>query len=130
MLPHALQFGKDSSLLESRGDVLRLAGLSVVNTQSASQCVCEFASGRFSFVFLCHSLSRNERLYMAKFVHDHCLCTPVILVANSLELDRNMDMVLDNGPEGLVKEVRRMIGNSQQYERTEHPLPARQAFLQ
>lgn len=130
MLPHALQFGRDSSLLESRGDVLRLAGLSVINAQSASQCVCEFASGRFSFVFLCHSLSRNERLYMANFVHDHCLCTPVILVANSLELDRNMDMVLDNGPESLVKEVRKMLGSSRQSERTEHSRPSRHVFLQ
>ncbi len=111
MQPIALQFGKDSSLLESRGAILETTGLTVVNAHSVGQCTRELLSRSFDLIVLCHSASMEEREQISTFVHQRSPSTPVLLISMFHETDQGVDAVVDCEPETLVDAIKTILSH-------------------
>lgn len=109
--PTALQFGKDTSLLESRSAILETTGLAVINVYSVRQCISEILARNFDLIVLCHSVSQEEREQVASFVHTRNPATPVLLISTFYEKDREIDVIVDCEPEHLVKNVKEILSH-------------------
>lgn len=109
--PTALQFGKDTSLLESRSAILETTGLAVINAYSVRQCVSEILGGNFDLIILCHTVSPEERDEVASLVHKLHPATPVLLISTFFEKNREIDVIVDCEPEHLVKNVKEILSH-------------------
>ena len=111
MLPIvALAVGRDAVLLETRGQVLRNAGYTVVSALSVEQALQSFASGDFDIVIVCHSIPVRDRERLTYAIHRHGPNTPVVVVtARVSAIDRFVDAMIENEPEILLQEIPRIL---------------------
>ena len=111
-MPHiiALAVGRDPLLLETRGQVLRNAGYTVVSALSVEQALQSFASGDFDIVILCHSIPMRDRERLTYAIHRHNPNTPVVVVtARFSAMDSFADATIENEPEILLQEIPRIL---------------------
>jgi len=106
----ALAVGRDPVLLETRGQILRNSGYTVVSAFSVEQALQSFASGDFDIVILCHSIPVRDRERLTYAIHRHSPNTPVVVVtARVSAIDRFVDAMIENEPEILLQEIPRIL---------------------
>jgi DNA-binding response OmpR family regulator len=106
----ALAVGRDPVLLETRNQVLRNAGYSVVSALSTEQALQSFASGDFDIVILCHSIPLRDRERLTYAIRRHSPNTPVVVVtARFSEMDSFADAMIENEPEILLQGIPRRV---------------------
>jgi DNA-binding response OmpR family regulator len=106
----ALAVGRDPLLLQTRSQVLRSAGYTVVTALSLDQSLKEFRGGDFDLVILCHSIPQPERELFTNAVHSHSPKTPVIVISATLSsMDRFADAMVENEPAVLLQEIPRVL---------------------
>ena len=111
-MPHivALAVGRDPVLLETRGQVLRNAGYTVVSALSVEQALQSFASGDFDIVIVCHSIPVRDRERLTYAIHRYSPNTPVVVVtARVSAMDSFADATIENEPEILLQEIPRIL---------------------
>jgi len=111
-MPHivALAVGRDPVLLETRGQILRNAGYTVVSALSIEQALESFASGDFDIFILCHSIPMRDRERLSYAIHRHSPNTPVTVVTARVNaMDRFADATIENEPEILLQEIPRIL---------------------
>jgi DNA-binding response OmpR family regulator len=105
----ALAVGPDPLLLETRGQVPRNAGYTVVSALSVEQALQSFVSVDFDIIILCHSIPVRERERLTYAIRRHSPNTRVVVIAGRLSaLDSFSDAALDNDPEILLQEIPRI----------------------
>ena len=82
-MPHAvvLMIGRDRILVETRSQVLRTAGYTVVTAFTQLQAIDELVRGDFDVVMLCHSIPVHGREHLASVLRQHNSHTPIVCVA-------------------------------------------------
>ena len=106
----ALAVGRDPLLLETRNQVLRSAGYTVVPALSVEQALQDFVSGDFDIVILCHSLPVRERERLTYAIRRHSPNTPVVAIASRLSaLDSFADAMVENDPDVLLQELPKLL---------------------
>lgn len=80
-----LNVGRDPSLLDTRGMVLRSAGYLVESSASLADAVRRFTANDFDLVILCHSLREEERLGLMHVIREVGSSIPVISVDSNWE---------------------------------------------
>ena len=101
-----LSVGSDSLLLETRNQVLRSDGHTVVSALSIEQASKEFAARDFDLVVLCHSIREQERERFTKAIHSKTPNTLVVLVPQRLTgKDPFTDATVENDPARLLEEL-------------------------
>ena len=106
----ALTVGRDPLLLETRSQVLRSAGYTVVSELSIEKAFKDFRTGDFDIVILCHSISVRNREALANAIRSHSPNTPVIVVAARLSaIDRFADATIPNDPVILLQEIPKIL---------------------
>jgi DNA-binding response OmpR family regulator len=111
-MPHivALAVGRDPLLLETRSQVLRSAGYTVVSELSLEQSLQHFRNRDFDIVILCHSIPVRDRELLTSALHNHSPRTPVIVVSSrSSALDRFADATVENDPSMLLEDLARLL---------------------
>ena len=111
-MPHivALAVGLDPVLLETRSQVLRNAGYTVVSALSVEQALQSFASRDFDIVIVCHSIPVRDRERLTYAIHRHSPNTPVVVVtARVSAMDSFADATIENEPEILLQEIPRIL---------------------
>ena len=111
-MPHivALAVGLDPVLLETRSQVLRNAGYTVVSALSVEQALQSFASRDFDIVIVCHSIPVRDREWLTYAVHGHSPKTPVIVVTDRVcAMDTFAAAMIENEPEILLQEIPRIL---------------------
>jgi|SRR6185312_9002511 len=111
-MPHilALSVGQDPVLLETRRQILRHAGYTVVSALSVEQALQSFVSGDFDIVVLCHSMPVQDRERLTYSIRRHSPNTPVIVVTAKVgAMDSFADATIENEPEILLQEIPRMV---------------------
>jgi DNA-binding response OmpR family regulator len=111
-MPHivALAVGRDPLLLETRAQVLRSAGYTVVSALSIEQAFQHFVSGDFDIVILCHSIPVQDRERLTSAVHSRSPNTPVVVVAARFSaMDRFADAMVENDPAVLLQEIPKLL---------------------
>jgi DNA-binding response OmpR family regulator len=102
----ALAVGRDPVLLETRNQVLRNAGYSVVSALSTEQALQSFASGDFDIV-ICHSIPLRNRERLTYAIRRHSPNTPVVAVtARFSEMDSFADAMIEANRRYCFKEFR------------------------
>ena len=98
-----LAVGYNPLLLETRSQVLRSAGYTVVSVCSLKEAISRFLQGDFDLVVLCHSIPAHERERLAHIVREHTPRTPVIFVSPGFpQHDPFADVTIENDPNDLV----------------------------
>ena len=72
-MPHTvvLMVGQDRVLTETRSQVLRMAGYTVVPAFTLQQAMDEFVSGDFDLVLICHSIPEDARERLVDVLRKH-----------------------------------------------------------
>lgn len=112
-MPHfvALAVGRDPLLLETRSQVLRSDGYTVVTALSSNEALQQFRSGDFDLVILCHSIPILERERLADAMHAHSPNTPVLMVSRtSNEQQLGGDASVASDPEQLLRDIPSVLG--------------------
>ena len=105
-----LAVGHDSMLLETRSQVLRGAGYTVVSTLSLNKSITYFLEGDFDLILLCHSIPAAGRERLARLMREHAPRTPIVTVVSYLgEKDPFADASIENDPEHLVAALRAFL---------------------
>lgn len=109
----ALQIGKDSNLLKTRGGVVETAGLRVITACGVMQALDRITSTPPDVAILCHTLAHNERAEIAATVHRRNPHALVVLIAQGRfaahSPDEGFDAVLGSDPALLVEGLRRIL---------------------
>jgi DNA-binding response OmpR family regulator len=114
-VPHivVLAVGQDRLLLETRSQVLRSAGYSVVSTLSIDQALKQFRAGDFDIVILCHSISLHDRELLTNAMRAHRAKTPVVVVTSGFNaMDPFADAIVENEPAILLQELPKVLRNN------------------
>src|SRR5690348_3227122 len=112
LMPHTLilMVGRDRILVETRSQVLRAAGYSVVATFTPRQAIDEFVKGDFDLVLLCHSISGDGRERLVKVLREYTSRTPIISVAAfSGQFDGFADGTIESDPSLLLAGLREVL---------------------
>jgi CheY-like chemotaxis protein len=112
-MPHfvALAVGRDPLLLDTRSQVLRSDGYTVVTALSSEQALQQFKSGDFDLVILCHSIPISERERLADAMHRHSPNTPVVLVSRTpAQQATGGDASVASDPEQLLRDIPAILG--------------------
>ena len=111
-----LTVGNDPVLLDTRSQVLRSAGYTVVSARSIKQATVTFVEGDFDLVVLCHSISEEDRQRFAVFIRERTLRTPVVFVASSLgQRDPSADVTIQNDPDDLIAGLRTALTRNREW---------------
>ena len=117
----ALSVGRDPLLLETRSQVLRRAGYSVVSALSIEEAVDHFRAGYFDIVILCHSVPLRDRELLTKAIHSHSPKTPVVVVAARLgAIDSFADAMVENEPATLLQQIPKLLCKEPAADHGEH----------
>jgi CheY-like chemotaxis protein len=111
-MPHAvvLMVGRDRVLLETRSQVLRTAGFTVVPAFSPRQAIDEFMRGDFDLVLLCHSIPGDARERLVSGIREHTSRTPIVSVASfDGHFDGFADATVENDPNLLINSLREVL---------------------
>lgn len=117
-MPHTvvLMIGRDRVLVETRSQVLRTAGYTVVPAFTPQQAIDEFVKGDFDLVLLCHSIPGDARERLVSVIREHTSRTPIVSVASfDGQLDGFADATIENDPNLLIDSLREVLhrnGNS------------------
>jgi len=105
-----LAVGHDPMLLETRSQVLRAAGYTVVSTLSLNKSIVYFLEGDFDLILLCHSIPVAGRERVARLMREHAPRTPIVTVVSYLgENDPFADASIENDPERMVAALREFL---------------------
>ena len=105
-----LMVGQDRILTETRSQVLRMAGYTVVPAFTLQQAMDEFVSGDFDLVLICHSIPEDARERLVDVLRKHTSRTPIISVASfDGQLDGFADGTIKNDPGLLVAGLRNIL---------------------
>jgi DNA-binding response OmpR family regulator len=111
----ALAVGRDPQLLETRSQVLRNVGYTVVSALSVEQALQSFASGDFDIVILCHSIPARDRERLTYALKSHGSNTPVVVVTARLSvIDSFADAMIENDPEMLLQQIPRILQSARE----------------
>jgi DNA-binding response OmpR family regulator len=116
--------GRDRVLVETRSQVLRTAGYTVVPAFTPRQAVDEFVRGDFDLILLCHSIPGDARERLASVIREHTSRTPIISVASfDGQFDDFADATIENDPNSLIDSLREVLhrgkdNSGRQQERT------------
>jgi len=111
-MPHAvvLMIGRDQMLVETRSQVLRTAGYTVVPAHTPVQGIDEFVRGNFDVVMLCHSIPVDGREHLASVLREHKSRTPIVCVAGvDGQFDGFADATIENDPKSLIYSLREVL---------------------
>jgi len=111
-MPHTviLMVGRDRLLMETRSQVLRGAGYTVVASFSPLQAIDKFATGDFDLVLLCHSIPAGDRERVAGVIREHTSRTPVVSVASfDGQYDPFADATIENDPNVMIKDLQELL---------------------
>jgi DNA-binding response OmpR family regulator len=111
-VPHivVLAVGQDRLLLETRSQVLRSAGYSVVSALSIDQALKHFRAGDFDIVILCHSISLHDRELLTNAIRAHRAKTRVVVVTSGFNaMDPFADAIVENEPAILLQEIPKVL---------------------
>jgi DNA-binding response OmpR family regulator len=110
-----LAIGYDPVLLETRSQVLRSAGYTVVSARSLKQAIPQFLEGDFDLVVLCHSIPEEDRQRFMNLIRRHTSRTPVVFISSGFgQLDRSADVTLENDPDDLVAGLREVLSRNRE----------------
>jgi DNA-binding response OmpR family regulator len=102
--------GQDRVLTETRSQVLRMAGYTVVSAFTLQQAMDEFVQGDFDLVLLCHSIPQDARELLVDALRKHTSRTPIISVASfDGQFDGFADGTIRNDPRLLVAGLRNIL---------------------
>ena len=111
-----LMVGQDRVLTETRSQVLRMAGYTVVPAFTLRQAMDEFVSGDFDLVLICHSIPQDARERLVDVLRKHTSRTPIISVASfDGQLDGFADGTIKNDPSLLVAGLRNILHQGPDY---------------
>ena|SRR5579859_1439726 len=111
-MPHTviLMIGRDRVLVETRTQVLRTAGFSVVQAYTPRQAIDEFVRGDFDLVLLCHSIPSDDREQLVGILREHTSRTPIVSVASfDGYFDGFADATVENDPSLLIDSLREVL---------------------
>jgi PleD family two-component response regulator len=111
-MPHAvvLMIGRDRMLVETRSEVLRTAGYTVVPAYTPRQAIDEFVRGDFDVVLLCHSIPVDGRERLASVLREHKSHTPIVCVACvDGQFDGFADATIENDPKSVLHSLRYVL---------------------
>jgi|SRR5579864_1849546 len=111
-MPHAvvLMIGRDQMLVETRSQVLRTAGYTVVSAYTQLQAIDKFVEGNFDVVLLCHSIPVDGRENLASVLREHKSRTPIVCVARvDGQFDGFADATIENDPKALIHSLREVL---------------------
>ena len=117
-MPHivVLMVGRDRVLVETRSQVLRTAGYTVVPAFTPRQAIDEFVRGDFDLVLLCHSIPGDARERMASVIREHTSRTPIVSVASfDGQFDDFADATIENDPNLLIDSLREVLHRGKDY---------------
>jgi len=98
-------------LLETRGQVLRTAGYTVMSSSHPEQAVSQFRMSDFDVVLLCHSIPQRVRESLSRQIREHAVRPLVVSVAASLgQFDTFSDATIPNDPDELIKGLSHFAG--------------------
>jgi CheY-like chemotaxis protein len=113
-MPHfvALAVGRDSLLLQTRSQVLRTDGYTVVATLSSEEALQQFEAGDFDVVILCHSIPASERERLSRAMHSRSPGTPVVVVSRTqaAQQQNGADATVASDPEELLRDIPSVLG--------------------
>ncbi|HEY6971030.1 MAG TPA: hypothetical protein VJA94_17600 [Candidatus Angelobacter sp.] len=110
----ALAVGYDPVLLQTRTQVLKSAGYTVVAEQSLKRAIARFLEGDFDLVVLCHSISQDDRHRFADFIRGHSPRPPIVFVSSGLvQYDASADLTIDNDPKDLIWGLRELFNEQE-----------------
>ena len=118
-----LSVGSDLLLLQTRGELLAVAGYTVVSARSAKQAFAEFVNGDFDLIILCHSLAVEVREHFVQQIRQNGSRVPIVQVAAKLDdMDPLVDDVVENNPSSLLAGLRRAMARAPRPARaSDHP---------
>ena len=111
-MPHAvvLMIGRDRLLVETRSEVLRTAGYTVIPAYTGRQAIEEFARGNFEVVLLCHSIPADGREQLASILREHKSRTPIVCVGCfDGQFDAFADATIESDPKELIHSLRYVL---------------------
>jgi DNA-binding NarL/FixJ family response regulator len=111
-MPHAvvLMIGRDRMLVETRSQVLRTAGYTVVTAYTPLQAIDQFLRGNFDVVLLCHSIPADGREHLAKVLRQQKSRIPIVCVACvDGQFDGFADATIENDPKALIHSLRYVL---------------------
>jgi hypothetical protein len=107
-----LLLGKLRELALYRAEVLRDRGFDVKIPATAAEAVAEITRGEFDVAVFSYTLSSDEVQSLAELVRQSCPKCPLVAISATGMLDRKVDpdeiVLADDGPEGLIKVLRRL----------------------
>jgi len=111
-MPHTviLMVGRDRVLLETRTQVLRSAGYTVVTAYTPRQAIDEFVRGDFDLILLCHSIPGDTRERLVHVLREYASRTPIVSVASfDGQFDGFADATVENDPNLLINRLRELL---------------------
>jgi CheY-like chemotaxis protein len=111
-MPHTviLMVGRDRLLMETRSQVLRGAGYTVVPSFSPLQAIDKFVTGDFDLVLLFHSIPAGDRKRVAGLIRKHTSRTPVVSVASfDGQYDPFADATIKNDPNVMITGLQELL---------------------
>jgi DNA-binding response OmpR family regulator len=118
-----LSVGSDLLLLQTRSELLAVAGYTVVSARGTKQALAEFTNGDFDLIILCHSLPAEVREHFVQQIRQNGSRVPVVQVAAKLD-DMNplVDDVVQNNPPSLLAGLQRALARAPRPARaSDHP---------
>jgi CheY-like chemotaxis protein len=101
-----LHLGREPALLETRSQILKNAGYSVIPASSVEAGLRTLRLFGFDVVLICHSVFAADRERFIRSVRKHNPLTPLVLVSDapvgSLE---GCDVTIENDPQTLVRKL-------------------------
>jgi hypothetical protein len=119
--PTLLCVGNDEALLSYRCNVLKLAGFGVVSARPRPEEANQFVSlcrlHGPAMAIVCHTLTSNQRIHLARELHAACPDVSLLALTNgtlTAAESQGYDVLLDSldGPAELIRQVRSHIERS------------------
>jgi DNA-binding response OmpR family regulator len=106
---------RDPVLLETRTQILKSVGFSVVTMLSLNEALAQFAEKDFDIVILCHSIPVTDRERLAAQMRKQCSHTPIIFISSLLnDYDPFADAIVESDPDQFIAGLREILKRNQE----------------
>lgn len=108
--PVVLTVGLVPILLESRSEVLRSVGYTVIAAGSSEEATNHFVRGKVDLVLLCHTVPRVTRQSLIRKFREHASHTPIVSVGSLWgQNDDLVDATVDSDPVKLIADIQELL---------------------
>ena len=108
--PVVLTVGLVPILLESRCEVLRSVGYTVIAAGSYEEATNHFVHGKVDLVLLCHTIPSVARQSLIQQFRDHASHTPIVSVGSLWgQNDDLVDATVDSDPVKLIADIQELL---------------------